>query len=110
MGLFAIYPLKTCRFYLLLFLLFDHSNKRYPLYCLRQNQQNCHANSSVEPGDKLLLGLCKLSTLTGFTWIVVVLLLLIQNEVLEYMFILLNASQGLFITIAFAFDSRLVNQ
>ena len=52
----------------------------------------------------------RLSTLTGFTWIVGFLLLLIQNEVLEYVFILLNASQGLFIMIAFAFNSRLVNQ
>ena len=52
----------------------------------------------------------RLSTLTGFTWIVGFLLLLIQNVVLEYLFILLNASQGLFIMIAFVFNRRLLNQ
>ena len=48
----------------------------------------------------------RLSTLTGFTWIVGFILLLIQNEILEYLFILLNASQGLFIMIAFIFNKR----
>ena len=52
----------------------------------------------------------RLSTLTGFTWIVGFLVLLIQNVVLEYLFILLNASQGLFIMIAFVFNRRLLNQ
>ena len=48
----------------------------------------------------------RLSTLTGFTWIVGFLLLIIPNEVLEYMFILLNASQGLFVMVAFIFNKR----
>ena len=50
----------------------------------------------------------RLSTLTGFTWVVGFLLLLIQSDVLEYCFILFNASQGVFI-IAFVFNRRLWN-
>ena len=49
----------------------------------------------------------QLSTLTGFTWLAGFLLILIQSEVLEYIFILLNASQGIFIMIAFSFNRRL---
>ena len=51
----------------------------------------------------------RLSTLTGFSWIVGFLLLLIKNEILEYLFILLNASQGLFIMLAFIFNRRLLH-
>ena len=52
----------------------------------------------------------RLSTLTGFTWIVGFALLLVQNEVLEYVFIILNASQGIFIMMAFVLNRRLLNQ
>ena len=48
----------------------------------------------------------RLSTLTGFTWIVGFLLIVLPNEVLEYMFILLNASQGVFVMVAFIFNKR----
>ena len=49
----------------------------------------------------------RLSTLTGFTWIIGFLLLLIKSDVLEYCFILLNASQGIFIMMAFVLNRRL---
>ena len=42
----------------------------------------------------------RLSTLTGLTWLMGYLRLLIKNDVLEYQFILLNAGQGVFIMLA----------
>ena len=48
----------------------------------------------------------RLSTLTGVTWLVGFLDLLINNEILEYLFIILNASQGFFIMTAFVFNKR----
>ena len=49
----------------------------------------------------------RLSTLTGLTWLIGYLHLLIKNDVLEYQFILLNAGQGVFIMIAFVCNRRI---
>ena len=49
----------------------------------------------------------RLSTLTGLTWLVGYLQLLIKNEILEYQFILLNAGQGVFIMFAFVCNRRI---
>ena len=49
----------------------------------------------------------RLSTLTGLTWLIGFLLILVQSEILEYIFILLNASQGIFIMIAFSLNKKL---
>ena len=49
----------------------------------------------------------RLSTLTGLTWLIGYLQLLIKNEVLEYQFILLNAGQGIFIMFAFVWNRRI---
>ena len=46
----------------------------------------------------------RLSTLTGLTWVFGFLQILLHNDVLEYLFIILNASQGVFIMIAFIFN------
>ena len=48
----------------------------------------------------------RLSTLTGLTWVFGFLQILLHNDVLEYLFIILNASQGIFIMIAFIFNKR----
>ena len=48
----------------------------------------------------------RLSSLTGLTWIFGYLLILLQNEILEYLFIICNASQGVFIMVAFVFNHR----
>ena len=49
----------------------------------------------------------RLSTLTGFTWLIGFVLILVKSEILEYIFILLNASQGIFIMLAFSFKRTL---
>ena len=48
----------------------------------------------------------RLSTLTGVTWIFGFINLLIRHDILEYLFIVLNASQGVFIMIAFVLNKR----
>ena len=48
----------------------------------------------------------RLSTVTGLTWVFGFLQILLRNDVLEYLFIILNASQGIFIMIAFIFNTR----
>ena len=48
----------------------------------------------------------RLSTLSGLTWLIGYLSLLIKSDVLEYQFILLNAGQGVFIMLAFVCNRR----
>ena len=48
----------------------------------------------------------RLSVLTGLTWIFGLVQLLLDFEVLEYIFIILNASQGVFIMFAFVLNKR----
>ena len=48
----------------------------------------------------------RLSTLTGVTWIFGFINLLVRHDVMEYLFIVFNASQGVFIMIAFVFNKR----
>ena len=48
----------------------------------------------------------RLSTLTGVTWIFGFINLLIRLDIMEYLFIVFNASQGVFIMIAFVFNKR----
>ena len=49
----------------------------------------------------------RLSTLTGCTWTFGFLNLFLKIELLEYIFIILNASQGVFIMIAFVLNKRI---
>ena len=51
----------------------------------------------------------RLSALTGITWIVGFLQLVLKFEWLEYIFIILNASQGVFIMLAFVFNKRVMS-
>ena len=48
----------------------------------------------------------RLSTLTGVTWLFGYLRILLELEVLEYLFIVFNASQGVFIMVAFVLNHR----
>ena len=48
----------------------------------------------------------RLSALAGLTWIFGLLQLFLEFEVLEYIFIILNASQGVFIMLAFVINKR----
>ena len=48
----------------------------------------------------------RLSTLTGLTWLIGFLQILVRIDVLEYIFIILNASQGVFIMVAFICNRR----
>ncbi|MEW8545704.1 MAG: 7 transmembrane receptor [Candidatus Thiodiazotropha sp.] len=48
----------------------------------------------------------RLSSILGLTWIFGFLQLLIGNDILDYMFIVLNASQGVFIMMAFVMNKR----
>ena len=50
----------------------------------------------------------KLSSLTGVTWIFGVLYSWFQVHALSYMFIVLNASQGVFIMVSFVFNGRVL--
>ena len=50
----------------------------------------------------------RLSTLTGLTWIFGFLELIFNTEVLEYLFIIFNAGQGVFIMVAFVLNQRVL--
>ena len=57
--------------------------------------------------ERSYLGIyARLSSIVGLTWIFGFLQLLIRNEILDYLFIILNASQGVFIMMAFIVNKR----
>ena len=51
----------------------------------------------------------RLSALTGLTWIFGFLQILLNMEFMEYIFIIFNASQGVFIMLAFVFNERVLS-
>ena len=51
----------------------------------------------------------RLSTLTGLTWIFGFLRLFLILDILEYIFIILNAGQGIFIMVAFVLNKRVLS-
>ena len=51
----------------------------------------------------------RLSTMTGLTWIFGFLQLFLKHDILEYIFIILNAGQGIFIMIAFVLNKRVLS-
>lgn len=50
----------------------------------------------------------KLSTLTGLTWVTGIVAVIVQNVVLEYISIIFNASQGIFIFVAYVCTQRTI--
>ena len=62
------------------------------------------ANTKME--RNYLLIYARLSSLTGITWIIGLFQVLMKHEFLEYLFIIFNASQGVFIMVAFVVNKR----
>ena len=71
-----------------------------------------HINQTKRPGLTLNYErnyfsiYARLSTLTGLTWLFGYIHILLKHEVTEYLFIIFNASQGVFIMIAFVLNRR----
>jgi hypothetical protein len=61
---------------------------------------------SVQNERNDLIVFTKLSTITGLTWIFGILNIWLEHVVLSYLFIVLNAAQGVFIMFAFVVNSR----
>lgn len=57
--------------------------------------------------ERNYLGICtRLSSIVGLTWLVGFVQLLVRNEIIECIFIVFNASQGVFIMVAFVINKR----
>ena len=67
------------------------------------------ATSTLHQNKSYLLVYARLSALTGFTWILGFFHIFFNNEVIEYLFILFNASQGVFVMVAFVLNQRVRN-
>ena len=67
------------------------------------------ATSSLHQNKSYLLVYARLSALTGFTWILGLFQILFNSDVIEYLFILFNASQGVFVMVAFVLNQRVRN-
>ena len=76
------------------------------LFILVVYKINRAAAVKAKKEKSFLLIYARLSSLTGITWIVGYLQLLLSHEVFQYLFILFNASQGIFIMIAFVMNKR----
>ena len=77
----------------------------YVVYKIRQIGE---ASVRINKERNYLGVYARLSTLTGVTWIFGYLRILFELEVLEYLFIAFNASQGVFIMIAFVLNRRVI--
>jgi hypothetical protein len=78
----------------------------FVIVCCRigRHQQLRSGNSQFSRGKVLV----KLSCLTGCTWLVGFVNYWIKQDALQYIFIILNASQGIFIMISFVCTKRVV--
>ena len=52
----------------------------------------------------------RLSTLTGITWTIGFILFFVNSDVIEYLFIIFNAGQGVFIMAAFVLNKRILSR
>ena len=67
-----------------------------------------HISSANLNQERNYLGIyARLSTLTGITWTFGFLQYFLHEDILEYIFIVLNASQGVFIMLAFVFNKKI---
>ena len=67
-----------------------------------------HISSANLNQDRNYLGIyARLSTLTGITWSFGFLQYFLHEDILEYIFIVLNASQGVFIMVAFVLNKKI---
>lgn len=69
-----------------------------------------HSAKLLKRERNLFLAYARLSSLTGITWILGFVQLLFKNDILEYLFIVLNAAQGVFIMVAFVLNKRIFAQ
>ena len=74
---------------------------------VKLTKANKSSNSTFNLQRNYFAVYARLSTLTGITWVVGFLQLVIESEVIEYLFIILNASQGVFIMVAFVLNKRI---
>ena len=79
----------------LLFVIVLYKMREFNIVSSRLNQERSYLRINA-----------RLSTLTGLTWLFGFIQILVRNDVLEYLFIILNASQGLFIMVAFICNQR----
>ena len=80
---------------LFLFVFVLYKMREYNIRSTRLNQERSYLRINA-----------RLSTLTGLTWLFGFLQILVRNDVLEYLYIILNASQGVFIMVAFICNKR----
>ena len=52
----------------------------------------------------------RLSTLMGFTWVFGFITIAVKSDVVSYIFIVLNATQGFFVCVSFVFQKSVLNQ
>ena len=69
-------------------------------------KSSCIDSANLNQERNYLAVYARLSSIVGLTWIFGFLQLLLNNEVIEYIFIVLNASQGVSIMIAFVVNKR----
>ena len=67
------------------------------------------STSMINKEKQYLSVYVRLSALTGLTWIFGFLHILLNREFLEYIFIIFNASQGVFIMLAFVINERVLS-
>ena len=71
--------------------------------------QTGRVTASLHQEKSYLFVYARLSALTGFTWILGFLQILFKTDAIEYLFILFNASQGVFVMVAFVLNQRVRN-
>ncbi|ESP02763.1 hypothetical protein LOTGIDRAFT_74150, partial [Lottia gigantea] len=69
--------------------------------------RNCPKIEKSKQDEQHATVYIKLSTLTGITWTLGFLAIITGNQVLSYLFILINASQGIFLFISFVCNERI---
>ena len=78
-------------------------------YVVLRISKTSSSSSNLNQERNYFLIYIRLSTLTGLTWIFGFLRLFLNLDVLEYLFIILNAGQGVFIMVAFVFNKRVLS-
>ena len=79
------------------------------VYAVYNIRQVVHSTHMLNREKSYLRVYVRLSALTGMTWIVGFLQFALKQDWLEYIFIVFNASQGVFIMLAFVFNKRVMS-
>ena len=78
-------------------------------YVVLRISKTSSSSSNLNQERNYFLIYVRLSTLTGLTWIFGFLRLFLTLDALEYLFIILNAGQGIFIMVAFVLNKRVLS-